>query len=301
MSLRIVYRGSLSSCNYACAYCPFAKTRAGREQLRQDKTQLQRFCGWVGRQGDPLRLLFTPWGEALIWPWYQQALTWLSRRPLVRSVAIQTNLSGPLAWLAQADTAKITLWASYHPDEVSLDAFVAQCKQVLAAGARLSAGAVGIKQHFGLIEELYRRLPATASFWVNACKDEKDYYSAQDVAFLRRLDPFFEINLRDHPSAGKPCFSGETVFTVDGTGDMRRCHFIEQPIGNLYRQDYRQALKARPCTNQVCACYLGYIHLKELDFSRRFGPGYFERYRARGECPGACAGDARHGYGAASS
>ena len=28
MNLSILYRGPLSSCNYACGYCPFAKRRA---------------------------------------------------------------------------------------------------------------------------------------------------------------------------------------------------------------------------------------------------------------------------------
>ena len=36
MRWSIYYRGSLSSCNYACGYCPFAKTRNTRSELARD-------------------------------------------------------------------------------------------------------------------------------------------------------------------------------------------------------------------------------------------------------------------------
>ncbi len=288
MSLKIIYRGSLNSCNYHCSYCPFAKSRADSTRLQQDREELERFSDWVSAQRIPLRLLFTPWGEALIWPWYQQALSRLSSQPHVHSVAIQTNLSGPQQWLQQAEAGRITLWASFHPEEVSLDSFLRRCDQVLEAGARLSVGMVGLKEYFHLARRLSQRLPDTVSFWINAYKDRHDYYSTAEIDFLSALDPFFVYNLQDHQSAGKACFSGETVFTVDGAGEMRRCHFIDRPIGNLYRQDYRQALKPRPCSNRECGCYLGYIHLQELDFRRRFGPGYFERYRPARKAPAVC-------------
>ena len=50
-AISILYRGPLSSCNYACGYCPFAKRRETREELAADARALGRFVDWVGRQG----------------------------------------------------------------------------------------------------------------------------------------------------------------------------------------------------------------------------------------------------------
>ena len=47
MSLSILYRGPLSSCNYACGYCPFAKRRETAAELARDRTALERFVAWV--------------------------------------------------------------------------------------------------------------------------------------------------------------------------------------------------------------------------------------------------------------
>src|SRR5437762_11699225 len=41
-----------SSCNYACEYCPFAKTANTREELRDDERRLKRFVTWVTGRAD---------------------------------------------------------------------------------------------------------------------------------------------------------------------------------------------------------------------------------------------------------
>ena len=42
MKLSILYRGPLSSCNYACDYCPFAKRKESYAQLEVDRRALER-------------------------------------------------------------------------------------------------------------------------------------------------------------------------------------------------------------------------------------------------------------------
>ncbi|BFH23938.1 hypothetical protein PMJ22TS4_13540 [Paenibacillus melissococcoides] len=46
----LYYRGKLLSCNYACPYCPFSKTKDSGETLAQDKRQLETFMGWIRAQ-----------------------------------------------------------------------------------------------------------------------------------------------------------------------------------------------------------------------------------------------------------
>ena len=52
LDLSILYRGPLSSCNYGCAYCPFAKHAETAAELDADRRALERFTDWVSRRGD---------------------------------------------------------------------------------------------------------------------------------------------------------------------------------------------------------------------------------------------------------
>src|SRR5437867_766247 len=108
MHLSILYRGPLSSCNYGCTYCPFAKHAESADELAADRKALERFVDWVAaRGGDQVGVLFTPWGEALIRRWYQEALIHLTHLPHVVKAAIQTNLSCRLDWVDRCARDKL--------------------------------------------------------------------------------------------------------------------------------------------------------------------------------------------------
>lgn len=274
----ILYRGPLSSCNYACGYCPFAKTSNTAAELREDAAKLERFVAWVGEQRDRgIGVLFTPWGEALIHRSYQKALLELGRMGHVYRAAIQTNLSGRLDWLREADRDTVALWCTYHPGETDLEAFASRCHTLAGWGIRHSVGVVGLKAHREAIVRLRGRLPASTYLWVNAYKREPGYYSAEDAAFLTRIDPHFPVNNQRHASRGEPCRAGESSFTVDGDGVARRCHFIAAPLGNIHEPGFRERLAPRPCPNDTCGCHIGYVHLPRLGLDEVYGDGLLER------------------------
>jgi MoaA/NifB/PqqE/SkfB family radical SAM enzyme len=281
MNLTILYRGPLSSCNYDCWYCPFAKRQESAAELARDRAALERFVTWV--EDHPhieVRILFTPWGEALVRRWYQGALVRLTSLPHVPRVAIQTNLSCPLYWIDACDKERLALWTTYHPGEVELPRFVARCRELDRLGARYSVGVVGLKEHADAIEALRHELAPQVYLWINAYKDEADYYRDDDVRRFTEIDPLFPINNVRHPSLGKPCRAGHAVISVDGDGIMRRCHFIKEPIGCLYDADFAKALSPRTCTNATCGCHIGYVHLEELGLDRVYGDGLLERIPA---------------------
>lgn len=278
LKLRILYRGPLSSCNYDCHYCPFAKRHESAVELRRDRESLDRFVNWVGNQSDcELSILFTPWGEGLTRPWYQQAIAGLSHLPHVAKVAIQTNLSCSLDWLDEADLNTAALWCTFHPSQTSQGEFLGQCRELERRGARYSVGMVGLHESFPQIESLRAVLPRHVYLWINAYKDVPDYYTPEQVARLERIDPLFRINNTDHPSLNEPCTAGETSVSIDGDGNLRRCHFVAAVIGNIYEADWRQSLRPRTCPNPTCGCYIGYIHLPKLRHERLFGSGQLER------------------------
>lgn len=275
--LTILYRGDLSSCNYACTYCPFAKRKDSREQLAKDKADLQRFVAWVGKQSCQIAILFTPWGEALIRGYYRQAIAELSHLPNVTKVAIQTNFSCSTTWLQHCNLQKTAFWVTYHPDEIQLERFIATCQQLDQHQARYSVGVVGLKQHFGAIKQLRQRLADHIYVWINAYKRETNYYSKTDVQQLVAIDPYFETNNRHHPSFGEVCATGETVISVNGEGDITRCHFIKYKIGNIYQHSFADYLQPRTCTNTHCGCHIGYIHLQKLQLYPLYGENLLAR------------------------
>lgn len=278
MNLSVLYRGPLVSCNYACPYCPFAKRAESAAELAHDRACLERFVGWAGgRTADTLGVLFTPWGEALVRRWYQDALATLTRLPHVCRAAVQTNLSCKLDWVEPCDRTRLALWCTYHPGETTRDRFLAKCRELIARGVRFSVGVVGLKEHLAEIAAVRAELSPDVYLWVNAYKREPDYYSADAVAELTRVDPLFPVNNQSHASRGRSCRAGQSVIAVDGDGVVRRCHFVKEPIGNLYADDFEACLTERPCPNATCGCHIGYVHLDRLGLYDTFGDGVLER------------------------
>ncbi|MFK7768154.1 MAG: STM4011 family radical SAM protein [Mariniblastus sp.] len=286
LDLKILYRGPLSSCNYDCHYCPFAKHFESAEELAVDRAALQRFVDWIGgRDKDRLSILFTPWGEGLTRRWYRSAIQSLSHLEQVQKVAIQTNLTCSLDWINDCDLSSVGFWCTWHPTQISMEKFVARCEQLDRIGVSYSVGIVGLREYMADAAALRKRLSPDTYFWVNAYKSAPDseklpdgqYYSPLDLEHWSAIDPLFPINNVRHPSEGKPCRTGQSVISVDGQGDVRRCHFIKQVIGNLYDGSFESALKPRTCTNQTCGCHIGYVHMNERRLYDVFGEGLMER------------------------
>ncbi|ACU70099.1 Radical SAM domain protein [Catenulispora acidiphila DSM 44928] len=284
MELSILYRGPLASCDYDCGYCPFAKRRDSPETLRADRAALERFVAWVIAQSeDQINVLFTPWGEGLTRSWYQRALVELSRLDHVGEVAIQTNLSSRTAWTAGADLDSLALWCTYHPDQVSYERFLGRCHELRDSGVRFSTGIVGLPEHLDAARRLRADLPDDVYLWVNAA--EGHTYTDEEAEPWAEIDPLFPVSRFPHASQGHACRAGESVISVDGDGEVYRCHFVSRTepterLGNLYDGSYRQALRARLCPLTQCDCHIGYVHMPELGLYDTFAGGVLARIPA---------------------
>lgn len=277
----ILYRGSLSSCNYECGYCPFAKTSNTRDELRADEQQLTRFAAWVAGQDQRIGILITPWGEALGHRYYRRKMVELSHLPNVYRIAVQTNLSAPLDDFENANRATLALWATFHPSQTTLARFLTRCRELDRTGIRYSVGVVGLRENFEAIEELRQALRPEVYLWINAFKRQPDFYRPDEIARLLAVDPYFHWNLPHYASGGMSCRAGDATFTVDGNGDVRRCHFVDGVIGNIYKRDVRECLKPRLCTAQTCGCHIGYVHRPQLALNELYGSGLLERIPSR--------------------
>lgn len=278
MTWSILYRGPLSGCNYSCDYCPFAKKKDSKKVLEIDSQQLNKFVNWVAHHSDKtINILFTPWGEGLIRKHYQDAIIQLSKMPNVGKVSIQTNLSCKLKWLENSNKEKVALWTTYHPTQTTLTQFLNKCQQLDTLKIKYSVGVVGFREAFQEIEMMRQKLSKSTYLWINALKKNTNYYSSDDIRRMAEVDPHIHYNLQNHESKGFYCRAGHTTFSVNGDGDVSRCHFIKEVIGNIYDIDFEQKLFPRLCINDTCGCHIGYVHLEKLKIEKDFGDRILER------------------------
>lgn len=272
MELTILYRGPLVSCNYACAYCPFAKRRESAEERARDEAALDRFRSWLEARPatDELRVLFTPWGEAMVRRAYRETIARLTHVRSVRVVGVQTNLSGPLDFLSRARPEKVRLWCTYHPEQVDRARFVERVRNARTLGAPLSVGIVGFRRFFDEVRALRAELPDDVYLWINVPKSSDERLSEAELDSLAAIDPHVRINAVRHPSLDAWCDAGLTSVSVDGDGTVRRCHFVTPPLGNLYTDDIASLLEPRRCPNVDCHCHIGYVHLPHLGMDDTF-------------------------------
>jgi hypothetical protein len=270
----LVWRGPLESCNYGCPYCPFAKAPARPATLRRDRAALRRFLDHVRDDPTPVDLLFMPWGEAMIWPWYPDALRELAALPHVRAVGIQSNGSFPARFVADL-SPKVGLWLTWHPTEIPRAAFTAQITRLRALGVSLSVGAVAVPEHLNELEALRDSLPDEVPMWVNARKPG-GRYTPDQITRYTALDPDFPLELRPVPSRGRACATGDEVWMVEADGTIPRCHLIPTPLGNLYTGG---PTPPGPCTRRSCHCFVGYAFLDEVGLWRRWQGGFVSRQR----------------------
>lgn len=273
--LMILYRGPLTSCNYDCPYCPFAKAHDNHATLAADRAALQRFVLWASTAPHRLTVLFTPWGEALTRSWYREAMVTLSHLPHVDRVAVQTNAAARTDWVRQADLSRLALWTTYHPGQVSHEQFHTTATTLLGAGVRFSVGVVGQPEHLEAARRMRATLPERVYLWINAAEGHR--YTDAEAADWTAIDPLFGYSRHPHASAGQLCHTGTDAISVDGDGAVRRCHFVGAVIGNLYDGSYAAALRPRPCPLASCDCHIGYLHLDRLGLRAVFAGGLAER------------------------
>ncbi len=228
MNYTILYRGELASCNYSCFYCPFAEKTDTNHELEKDIKSLEKFCQWLEKQNHLFSVFFTPKGEALTRTWYREKFIDLSHKNNITKVAIQTNLSCNTDWIKKCNTQSSGFWLTFHPEQISAENFLKKCMVIYDLGISFSVGVVGVKENFSAISEMKNLLPEDVYLWINGFKRTPDYYNKKEINFLKKTDPLFLLNMHYYKSYGKKCYTGENVFSIEGDGNIKRCHFTDE-------------------------------------------------------------------------
>ena len=88
-------------------------------------------------------------------------------------------------------TRKLRLWATFHPDMVSVDEFVRQCQRVRDSGISICAGAVGVPENLKVIRCLRQRLPSDIYLWINKMDGLGRPYTKEEIEEFQAVDPLF--------------------------------------------------------------------------------------------------------------
>lgn len=272
----IYYRGLLSSCNYSCTYCCFAKSKPDKTELSRDKECLKRFCDFIDTTEfkNEVSIFFTPYGEGLVHDHYVEAIGKLAINPKCKYVSCQTNLSfNEYEFLEKlralkVDLSKVKLWASCHPEMVSIDKFVDKVK-LLKASIDLCVGIVAIPGALENVFEFRKQLPKDVYMWINAKEREKTRYTESEVKSLIEVDPLFYNELKRNKVQNSCCNAGSDSVFIRANGDVFACHINKNRMFNIYTN--QSVVEPFKCDKRFCDCYLSYSNRYDLELERYFG------------------------------
>ena len=272
MEYTLYYRNYLRYCNYKCSYCTFAKYTLNKDDLEKDKIYFRKFTDFLKKSTDKFRIFLAPRGEILNFDHYKSGISMLSKLDNITEIVVQTNLGGNLEWLKNVNKDKVILWTTYHPDETKLEDFFEKLVFLDRENIKFSVGTVGVHENFDMIFRLKEKMNLLENirpyFWVNAYKDEKNYYSEKDIEFLCNIDHLFEVNLENYKSKGCECRTGESVFWMEYNGILHRCWQDRKNLGNIFKDNIADIKASDGCRYSRCTCYIGYTNIKGLDLGR---------------------------------
>lgn len=273
----LLYRGTLKSCNYHCSYCPFSKRPQSERELKRDKEQWEDFYPRLIRTASSRNIraiMLTPYGEALIHPWYWEGLAALSQSPDLDCVGAQSNFSFSLETLvrrfcqAGGRLSKLRIWATFHPEMISAEAFAAKCQESGEAGLVLCVGVVGVPENLDVIRRLRALLPQEIYLWVNGMDGRKRPYTEEEIAAFSEIDPYFYRELHGVPA--DPSLCRGRLF-AEGDGKIHPCNINHISTENWH--DWPKDEGPVPkCSRKVCSCYLAYGGRSDWMNQILFGP-----------------------------
>lgn len=272
---QIYYRGSLKFCNYSCSYCPFSKNKYSERQIEKDRKEFFRFVEKLEQDEFHGAVQIVPYGEALVHEYYWEGLARLSRCAHIAAVGAQSNFRFPLEHMLRVfekcggQRGKLRLWGTFHPEMISVNAFLEQCRHIQKEHILFCVGAVGVPEQLELIQALRKELDERSYLWINKMDGLARPYTKEERQAFLELDEYFELELRHHRSGAEQC-TGAVM--VKGDGSIFPCNLCHTSMGNLY-VDGLERVNQRKCSKKECNCYISYCNrddMPELVFFRPY-------------------------------
>ena len=266
LNLRSSIAGRCRAATTTARYCPFAKQHEtrGRAARRPRGARRASSAGSAQRPDGTLSVLFTPWGEALIRRWYQQALV-AAEPPAARRQGRDPDepvLPARLGRDCDRRQARPVVHLSSRADDRGQRSS-ANAASWTQRGVRFSVGVVGLHEHIDEIEALRaelptRRLPVDQRLQGRA----RLLPPQQSGRGWQRVDPLFPDQQYTARFA-EPSLPRRARRGLGGRRrhNLRRCHFVDadrQPLRGGLADGARPAHPARTrpaaATSATCCC-----------------------------------------------
>lgn len=266
MGKQIFYRGYLTSCNYACSYCPFSKRKMTKAQREKDEKALWKFVEDQKQEKEKHAVQIVPYGEALIHEYYWSALAGLSQISTQEYIGCQTNLSFSVERMLkvyeehQGRKEKLRLWCTFHPSMTTVEAFVEQCRKLEEADISFCVGVVGNPEEIPTLFQLRKRLSDSIYVWVNKMEGRKKKYTAEEVEAFQSIDPYFFLQMEHRKADLKKCRKS-VFYEADGSRYFCNLHAAARGTSG-----------AEGCGRSECNCYLAYSNRKDMEELLFFEP-----------------------------
>lgn len=304
MGKQFFYRGYLTSCNYACGYCPFSKRKMTEEQRRNDQEALEKFLCQMEGETEKHALLIVPYGEALIQEYYWVAMARFSQIPSEEYVGCQTNLSFPVEKMLSVYEAsggekqKLRLWCTFHPSMTTVETFVMQCKQLEQAGIAYCVGTVGNPDEIVRIQKLREQLPEHVYVWINQMDGRKRNYTEEEIRRFQEIDPYFKLELKHYPADSSKCRksvfqeadgsryfcnlhaaqAGKRSRNIHVVHSEKTCHDLHvsqeveksqipvaDDLDTLKNASHGHPNANNSCRRKECSCYIAYCNRTDVE------------------------------------
>ncbi len=223
--------------------------------------------------------MIVPYGEALGHPYYLAGIARMSRMEQVTGISCQTNLShNPASFIEQltsekADFSKLHLWATFHAEMTSKEAFAERVK-ALQAQLTVCVGVVGTPQMVEELAEMKALLPPHTYLWVNAMEGLGRRYTPDEIAHITAIDPLFTAELANPKANIDNCCAGVESLFVTATGEAYACNRSKTLMGNIYSND---PLDNPICKTRACDCFLAYVHRNDMKEAAALHTGKYFR------------------------
>jgi len=262
-------------CNYRCGYCWWEM-----DGLWDDLATKHRIlppADWLAvweriraEHGD-IRIDILG-GEPLLYPRFDELLEGLGRLHIVQ---ITTNLALPLnrldALLERLSPKRVHFNASFHPDSVSLDDFMARILRLQDRGFEPGVLVVTwppFLQRLPSWREAFmnRAIPFTPMVFQGRWKGQHypDAFTKEEKKLIASLmgnpdikEAEVKYRLDRSSTLGKLCHAGRVYANVKADGTVYRCGqdaFGHKPLGSIFDRGFRLLATPQPCPYENCSC-----------------------------------------------
>ncbi len=283
---RIWYVAPQRLCNFNCTYCvstgEWAKDAHTDWYRPEDPVNFRRTLDWFAALESPLGVRLATLGEPFASRQFLDGAAWLSKQPNIRFVELVTNgslLKSRLRKLRDsADLSRISLWATYHPTEITVDRFMANVVAARDGGCFVVVNALLFPDTIEEIEALRdRALEEGIRFNVDLGyhpeADTGTYSRSEDVvplvdtadwhreALRLGVDPdLLSANLVGlNDVTGKPCSAGSRYFFIGIDGEVYGCSryydLQHDRLGNVLDEGFALPRREQPWA--ACAAPFG--------------------------------------------